>query len=297
MRAVLVTAETPMSTARVDDIEVLKMFRATLFKFSEAASIALGDAESEINRTLNWLENEQLQKWTTEHRKRQNLLSQAQEKLRMKKVFSGPAGTKQSVVDEEKAVKIALAKVAEAVQKITAVKTWSRRLQKEMLMYKGQTQRFATCTTVDIPVAASVLGNMIVRLEAYASLAPANATSAVGSESGASVTNPDGQKGPSLAELLQQLRNSTPGVAERAGAAVEPIDLFKGNVERISDEDRKSLQSLAHSNEAEMAEGADARSLDGCCCQIACLSAEAGPREGRRQRLVSRCGGGRSQSV
>ena len=245
-----------MSTARVDDIEVLKMFRATLFKFGEAAGIALGDAESEIHRTLGWLENEQRQKWENEHRKRLRILGEAREKLRMKKVFSGPAGTKQSVVDEEKAVKIATQKVVESEQKMIAVKQWSRRLQKEMLLYKGQTQRFSTVTTVDIPMAAAVLGNMVVRLEAYASLSPTNATSAVGSESGGSMVNTEGQQGPTLAELLQKLRAGTPGVADRAGAAIEPIDLTKGSAERISDEDRAMLKSLAPADAAPVAEGA-----------------------------------------
>jgi hypothetical protein len=244
-----------MSTARVEDIEILKVFRAAMFKFAEASGVALADAESELHRTINWLENEQMSKWQNEHRKRQRILGEAREKLRMKKVFAGPAGTKQSTVDEEKLVKIATAKVLEAEQKILACKKWNRQLQKEMLMYKGQTQRFATAISVDIPLGAAVLGNMIVRLEAYASLAPQNASSAV-SSSDASMTKDVGEEGPSLADVLQRLRDSTPGTPDRAGAAVEPIDLTKGSAERISDADRALIQSLAPAGPAEMDDSA-----------------------------------------
>jgi hypothetical protein len=240
-----------MSRARVDDIEALKMFRAQLFKFAEAAGVALGDSESEIHRTIGWLDNEQQQHWVSQHRKRLGLLAQAKEALRMKKIFTGPAGSRQSCVDEEKAVQKALKAVAEAEQKIAAVKQWSRRLQKELLMYKGQTQRFATSTTVDIPLAAAVLGNMIVRLESYASLAPSDARSAVGAtESTAAgggaggMARPDGGDAAAIAAAFAALRGSTPSVPNRAGAPVESINLTPIKLQTISESDVQTLAGL-----------------------------------------------------
>jgi hypothetical protein len=221
-----------MSTARVHDIDVLKTFRAQIFKFAESAGIALGDAESEIHRTIGWLENDQRQHWESELRKRQAKLTQAKEKLRMKKVFSGPAGSKQSVVDEERDVQKCTRLVEEAQQKMILVKQWERRLQKELLLYKGQTQRFATSTTVDLPLAAAVLHNMITRLEAYASLAPASATSAAGSAESAAAGAGDAGMGrgegvddSAIAAAFAALRASTPPLSARAAAPEDKINL------------------------------------------------------------------------
>jgi hypothetical protein len=241
-----------MSTARVDDIEILKIFRAQLIKFTEAANVALGDAESEIHRTINWLDNEQLQKWTTELRKRQGKLSQAQESLRMKKLFTGPAGSRQSCVDEEKAVQKALKAMEEAQQKIVAVKQWGRRLQKELLMYKGQTQRFATSTSVDIPLAASVLGNMVARLENYASLAPLNARSSAGSAGstatggpGASgMTQPVGGDAAAIAAAFAGLRDGTPSAANRAAGPVEAMNFAPITAQAIAASDVQTVAEL-----------------------------------------------------
>jgi hypothetical protein len=240
-----------MSTARVDDIDVLKMFRAQLFKFSEAANVALGDAESEIHRTINWLDNEQQQYWVGEHRKRLGKLAQAKEALRMKKVFAGPAGTKQSCVDEEKAVQKAIKMVGEAEQKIAAVKSWGRRLQKELLMYKGQTQRFATSVSVDIPLAAAVLGNMIVRLESYASLNPENARSAAGTtgstaggaDSGG-MTRPGAGEAAAIAAAFAGLRDGTPSSINRAAAPAETINMSAIKLQALSESDVQTLRTL-----------------------------------------------------
>jgi hypothetical protein len=240
-----------MSTARVDDIEVLKMFRAQLFKFAEAANVALGDSESEIHRTIGWLDNEQQQHWVSLHRKRQGLLAQAQEKLRMKKIFTDSTGSRQSTIDEEKAVQKAIKAVEEAARKIVAVKQWSRRLQKELLMYKGQTQRFATSTSVDIPLAATVLGNMIVRLETYASLAPENARSGVGTAestaaggAGGGMARAIGGDAASIAARFAELRGSTPTTPVRAEAPVESISLSPLKVQAIAESDVETLAGL-----------------------------------------------------
>src|SRR5947209_7152503 len=93
--------------ARVDSVEALKLFRLALAKFAESANTALADAEGELQRTLMWLETEQHTYWQGQVRKRTEILSKAKEALRMKKLFKGPAGGRQSVVDEEKAVQVA----------------------------------------------------------------------------------------------------------------------------------------------------------------------------------------------
>src|SRR2546430_14284127 len=78
--------------ARVESIEALKMFRRAVIKFVEAANVAMGDAESEMQRRLNWLENEQDSHWQGQIRQRQEKGRKGRGAGGGKKVFEGFAG-------------------------------------------------------------------------------------------------------------------------------------------------------------------------------------------------------------
>lgn len=177
--------------ARVDSIDVIKGFKPALVKFAEAINVALGDAESEIHRTLVWLEAEQSQHWRSEIRKRQTEVARAREAVRMKKLYKDSSGRTVTAIDEEKALAVALRKLQEAEQKALAVKKWSLRLQKEMEQYKGGTQSLATAVQSDVPAATARLDALFSKLESYVSMGPAAVGSeAVGSDAGQGMSRP-----------------------------------------------------------------------------------------------------------
>ena len=60
-----------------------------------------------------WLEREQQQHWTTQIRKRTEIVGRCKEAVRMKKLFKDSSGRTQSALDEEKALAIALKRLAE----------------------------------------------------------------------------------------------------------------------------------------------------------------------------------------
>jgi hypothetical protein len=96
----------------------------------------------------------------------------------MKKIFKDSSGRQQSAIEEEKALKAALRKLEEADQKILAVRKSIKRLEKEVPLYKGMVQRFATDVVVEIPSAIAMLENLVLSLEAYTSMeAPVEVTS------------------------------------------------------------------------------------------------------------------------
>ena len=64
---------------RVESLDALRSFKIALVKFAEAANVALGDADSELQRTLTWLETEQLSYWQGQHRKRAEMVTRAKE--------------------------------------------------------------------------------------------------------------------------------------------------------------------------------------------------------------------------
>jgi hypothetical protein len=154
-------------SARVESVDALKEFRVALIKFADAANGALGDAESEVQRTQMWLENDQLMHWQSQIRKRMEVVSRAKEQLRMKKVFKDSTGSKASYVDEEKALAKATRMLEEAEQKLAATKSWARRFQKEAAAFKGAVQRMSTFVLADVPVATAKLDRMTAALQAY----------------------------------------------------------------------------------------------------------------------------------
>src|SRR3954447_20171276 len=153
--------------ARVDSLETLKAFKVALWKFQEAAQIALGDAESDATRTLMWVENEQDAYWKGQIRKAEQTVVRCKEAVRMKRLFKDSAGREQSAVDEEKALKIAMQKLAEAQAKHALVRRWVRQLQKEIELYKGGVQRFTTTVFTEVPAAAFHLESLAAKLDSY----------------------------------------------------------------------------------------------------------------------------------
>ena len=184
-----------MSTARVQSIDALKHFRVALWKFAEAANVALGDAEGEVQRTLSWLQGEQQQFWTGQIRKRHEHVNRCKDAVRQKKLFKDSTGRTQSAVDEEKALGIAMKRLEEAEQKLLNTKRHSSKLQKEMHMYKGAVQTFATIVASDMPNAVASLDRMIHSLEAYVSLVASSGLEAPPPPPGTAVAADAGEAG------------------------------------------------------------------------------------------------------
>jgi uncharacterized protein YaaR (DUF327 family) len=210
------------NVARVDSIEALKAFRMALLKFQEACHVALGDAEGEMQRMLIWLETEQLQHWQGQVRKCSEAVSRAKEAVRMKKIFKDQTGGRQSAVDEEKALALALKRLEEAQQKLVNTRTYARKLQKEILSYKGSIQRFVTAVTADLPVAVSRLESLAGALDAYVAASvpgsPEPAAAAAGTFAEAAPTE-------SLPSMARQPAEPEPeeAAAEEPKDAAEPL--------------------------------------------------------------------------
>lgn len=173
--------------ARVDSLDSLQALKVSLVKFAETASVALADAESEISRTMNWLENEQTAHWKNQIRKRQQIVERCKEALRQKKLFPDATGRPQSTFDEEKALRRAVAMLEEAERKLAATRKYVTVMRREQQNYRGGVQRFYTCVESDVPGAIAQLSNMLATLREYVAAGPAVAGSeaTTGAETGA----------------------------------------------------------------------------------------------------------------
>jgi hypothetical protein len=190
-----------MSGARVQNIDALRHFRASLIKFAEMAGIAMSDAEGEISKAVNWLSHEQQQYWNTQIRKRQEIVARCKEAVRSKKLFKDSSGRTQSAVDEEKQLLKAQRILEIAEQKLAATKRHSAKLQKEMHMYKGAAQRLMTAVTSDLPNAVATLDTLATSLDAYVNLAGGSVPDQQAAPAGdASMTRGDVEEAPETEE-------------------------------------------------------------------------------------------------
>ena len=162
-------------SARVESLELLTGFQAVLWKFQAAANAALEDADSELRRTMMWLEIEQDNFWKDQIRKRHTAVERAKEAVRMKKLFRDHSGRPQSAVEEQKELQRAMVRLAEAEQKLANVRRWVRALQKEVELYKGSVQRLATSVESLVPAGVAHLDRLVAELQAYAAIATQSA--------------------------------------------------------------------------------------------------------------------------
>ena len=152
---------------RVRNLEALKFFKIALLKFGQTSNVALGDAESEVQRVLSWLEMDQVTFWQGQIRKLNEAVSRAKDAVRGKKLFKDSTGRPQSAVDEERLLSQLQRKLEIAAEKLVATRSHSRKLTREFQLFKGGVQRFATSVQADIPRATSRLENMLRLLEQY----------------------------------------------------------------------------------------------------------------------------------
>lgn len=165
-----------MPEAKVESIEAIANFKRALFKFAEAANAALTDAEADMVGVHRWLEHEQRVYWQNNVRKATELVARCEDALRQKRIFKDSSGRTPSAVDEEKALAKARRMKEHAEQRLENVKRYTPRLQREIMLYKGQVTRLATFVAADIPAAAAKLDKMVAALDAYVNLAGVDAS-------------------------------------------------------------------------------------------------------------------------
>jgi len=155
--------------ARVISIDVLRQFKASLGEFAEEAGLAISEATSDVQRTVWWLQHDQVSHWQRELKKRNEKLAQAKADLHRAQLASNDART--SAVLERKAVAKWERAVTEAEEKIRLVKKWHQAMEREMMLFKAQLGQISGAVAGDIPAAVVRMEKMISSLEAYISIA------------------------------------------------------------------------------------------------------------------------------
>jgi hypothetical protein len=151
-------------------LDALRDFRIAMIKFIETVAMGLSDADSDILRTANWLDLEQIPYWTVQIRKRQELVTRCQDAVRQKLLYKDSTGGRQSAIDEQKALKKAERLLLEAQEKLVASRQYYRRIQKAHLEYRGQVAKLNLSLTGTLAECVAKLQSLQNTVAQYAAI-------------------------------------------------------------------------------------------------------------------------------
>jgi hypothetical protein len=152
--------------AKVTSVDALKDFREGLAAFLEDARNALVAVQMENRRASDWLHNHQRLYWNEELKRRRERHSMALTELHRVKLQAKP-GSAVKDTDQKDAVRMTLAKVREAEEKVEIVKRWGPPLQHAIDEYVGKARALDDLLGGDVVHSLALLERMITSLEEY----------------------------------------------------------------------------------------------------------------------------------
>lgn len=180
-------------TANVQSIEAIREIRDALVVFMEDAKNALNDTDFDLRRTTDWLTHEQRLYWNAEVRRRSQDVADARSALQRKELGKKPGSHPDTSV-EEKDVRIAKMRLAEAEEKVEVVSRWVPEIQRASHEYRSQAYPLGDMISGDLENALAKLSRMIESLEQYLRLqapsAPQPAPTGFSSSGSSAVASP-----------------------------------------------------------------------------------------------------------
>lgn len=211
--------------ADVRSVAAVAEWRADLINYGDVLAEAMSGVDLEIRRASDWLD-EQITLWRRAVRSCEDEVTRAKAELSQRN-FQTWDGRAPDCTVQEKALRLAKARLEHAEEKVETVRRWISRLPKLLdEAFTGPSRRLRGILEADLPVATTELGRRVAALESYAGLradyAPAPSASSV---SAAPQSAPEA-KPPS-------------GSGEASTATAEPAvsgDSQKSNADKTSEE-------------------------------------------------------------
>ena len=155
--------------ARVLDLKTIERFKSALIGFGESLRASAMEADSEIGRALNWLENDRVPHWRNQIRKRQDQVTVAKSELFRKQMQGSQKDGRPSDMDEKRQLEKAIRALESARFKLENCRKWRNRLEREYSMYKGQTSSLGAIAEKSVPEGVARLERILDSLEDYVS--------------------------------------------------------------------------------------------------------------------------------
>ncbi len=157
---------------KVSDVTTIERFRASYATAAEAFGLALQDAESDVERTILWLDSEISPYWQSQLRRAQDQVVMCKSALFRKQEIKATPEARPSVVSERKALDKAKARVAMCERKIEMVRRWKVELPRQAITFKGALSPMGTLLDRDSPRILAMLRRMTEHLEEYLRSSP-----------------------------------------------------------------------------------------------------------------------------
>jgi chromosome segregation ATPase len=157
-------------SADVRSIDALQDAKAAIVEFREMVGVALAEAHAEIQRTIWWLQSDQLTHWKHEIRRRQDEVNHAKSEIYRAKLAAMDQNA--SVLEQRKMLERAERRLQEAEHKVRAVQHWGRMLDRDFMLYRGQCESISRAVDSDLPKAIAQLERMMEQLDRYLKVRP-----------------------------------------------------------------------------------------------------------------------------
>ncbi|HEV3439746.1 MAG TPA: hypothetical protein VG122_20440 [Gemmata sp.] len=206
--------------ADVRSIDAVRDWHAALAEYGDGLAEALAGVELEIRRAHDWLE-EQLGRWQRAIRDYEEEVTRAKAELSQRK-FPTWDGREPDCTVQEKALRLAKARLEHAEDQVEKCRRWLGRLPKMVdEVYVGASRRLANFVEAELPKGLADLARRVAALESYSGLRPDYAPTPMGSSVAASPPSPSPQEGgegktnsPSSASKKEEQRGASPGTGE-----------------------------------------------------------------------------------
>lgn len=157
--------------ANVGAIEAVSKLQGKCIQAGEEISRTLSGCSSQSAHVLNWVKGPQLDYWKGQKRKRQQNVLTAKSDLQ-RAMISQPDADPRSFTDQHRAIKRSMKAIEQADEKLSAIKYWSRELERQLVLFRGGIAPLANAAEVDLPRAGRWLKELVEHLEGYVKIAP-----------------------------------------------------------------------------------------------------------------------------
>ncbi len=154
--------------AHVASVDALKDFRADLCTFTERARDGLASVQTEVQRMLDWLDNQE-KSWHREVRRWEEAVNQARAELaRGKMIRIGDRAP--DTTEQEDILRAAVRRLDDAEEKLKKTRRWLPSFRRAVDEYEGPARQLGGFLEGEQPRALALLQQKIDALEAYARL-------------------------------------------------------------------------------------------------------------------------------
>jgi hypothetical protein len=157
----------------VRNLDALRDARAAVMEYRETAQAALGEAIAEADRSVRYVTQDLRARWEQERRSQERRLNHLKTELARAELQSQGQGGMVSTREERANVERCQAAIETANRKLARIRQWSAVLERELGMFRGQSQVLGRHVEGDLKRAEAELSIAVDQLEEY--LRPADA--------------------------------------------------------------------------------------------------------------------------